>query len=450
MYSCHSQLGTIRPGENYTLPPSEPAISVINLPMEMKVSELENLLNKQLTGLLYEDNSFDDNGGDNIMAKAWKKENIRLNFDKGQFVYRVPLKLWIKVGWKIEQFGISLSDYRELNAEIALNFRTSVVINEDWTLTTTTTSEGYEWLSKPTLKLGPVDVPITWIANMVMGYNQDKINQALDEGLQKSLDLKTTARDVWKLVQEPMLLDEEYALWLRVTPKAIATTQISGGNGKLAQRTSLQVTAECFSGKKPPLRPISDLPKLSKGLSTGNDFLMNVNAYVPFAYIDSVTRKELQGSRYDIGKRYIVIKGCEVYGSEQQMIIAAQVEGSLNGTLYFAGNPAYRPSDSSIVLNNLQFHMQTRNVLLRSAAWLANGGIERLIQRKMAYPAGPSINETYKAINQSLAKYPLAEGFLLSGRLGAIEVQQPLLAPGGVIAPVLLKGTAQIIYQEKP
>ncbi|MBK7214071.1 MAG: DUF4403 family protein [Bacteroidales bacterium] len=118
--SCKTAFIPEQPVESYQSYIYKPKPSLINVPVEMKVSELETFLNRQLTGLIYEDNSLEDNGGDNLMVKAWKKDLIKLNFDKGQFIYTVPLKLWIKAGWKIEKFGISLSDYREVNAEISL------------------------------------------------------------------------------------------------------------------------------------------------------------------------------------------------------------------------------------------------------------------------------------------------------------------------------------------
>ena len=181
--SCKTtSLTTEKPAESYSPYYYQPVPSAISIPVEMKVSALEALLNRQLNGLIYADTSLDDNGGDNIMVKAWKKDNIKIGFENGQFIYRVPLKLWIKAGWKIEQFGIKLSDYRELNAEIALKFRSAVTVNKDWSVTTITTSDGYDWLSKPTLRIGPVDLPITFIADMIIKYNTQTINAAIDAG----------------------------------------------------------------------------------------------------------------------------------------------------------------------------------------------------------------------------------------------------------------------------
>ena len=435
-----SSLPTEKPAETYSAFNYEPVVSTISLLVEMKVTALEALLNRQLTGLIYEDNSLDDNGGDNIMVKAWKKENIKLGFEKGQFSYRVPLKLWIKAGWKISQFGITLSDYRELNAEIALKFSSSVVVNRDWTVTTVTTSDGYEWLSKPTLKIGPVDLPITFIADMIIKYNTATINSAIDEGLQQSLDLKTNALQAWTEIQKPMLLSEEYGLWLRISPKTIAAMPISGGKGIIKHTSAIQGVAECFTGKEPPSRINRVLPELQTASKLPDDFLANVVSYIGYEYLDSITRLMLVNTSYTFGKKKITINGVSVYGNENKMIIATDVSGSIKGKLYFAGIPIYRIADSSIILKDLQFSVQTRNVLLKSASWLANSGIEKMIGKSMAYPVGADIRETYDMMAESLRKYELGEGFYITGTLSGLEVMQPVLAPAGIIAPVSIKG----------
>jgi hypothetical protein len=439
--SCKPSSLTIeKPDEKYTAFNYVPLASTINLPVEMKASTLETLLNKQITGLIYEDNSLNDNGGDNLMFKAWKKDNIKLGFENGKFIYLVPLKLWIKAGWKIEQFGISLSDYREMNAEIALKFQTSVTINKDWTLTTLTTSDGYEWLSKPTLKIGPIDLPITFIADLIIKYNTETLNSAIDEGLAKSLDMRSTAQQAWIEIQEPILLDDEYGLWLRINPKSISALPITGSKGIIKQSSSIQGIAECFTGKKPPAMTNRILPEITAMSKASDEFLANVTSYIGYQYLDSVTRLQLVNTTYDFGKKKVTITGVSVYGSENMMIIATDVTGSIKGKLYFSGVPEYRSTDSSIILKGLQFSVKTKNVLLKSASWLANSGIEKMISKNMSYPIGADIRETYALMAESLKKYELTNGFYITGNLNGMEVQQPKLVPAGIIAPVSIKG----------
>jgi len=438
-----------KPVESYQQFKYEPKPSLINLPIEMKVPELETFLNKQLTGLIYDDNSLDNNGGDNLMVKAWKKDNIKLTFDKGQFIYNVPLKLWIKAGWKVEQFGISLSDYREVNAEIALDFHTSVSVNKDWSVTTKTVSDGYKWLSKPVLKLGPIDLPITFIADLIIKYNIETISSAIDEGMKTSLDLKTNAQKAWVEIQKPMLLNEQYKLWLRVTPKAISAVPVSGNKDVIRHISSIQAVTECFTGKQPPYKINTVLPDLTPATKLNDNFLINVTSYIPYDYIDSLSKALLINTSYKFGNKSITITGVNVYGGEDKLIVETEVTGSLNGKLYFSGKPVYRVSDSNIVVSNLEFHLKTRNILLKSASWLANGGIERIIEKKMTYPIGSNLRETYDLIQQNIKHYEIAEGFYLSGQLARMDVQQPVLTRESIIEPLAFEGKVVVGLQNK-
>lgn len=443
--ACKStSIPTEKPAEKYAEFNYNPVPSTISLPVEMKVTALEAMINRKLTGLLYADTSLDNNGGDNLMVKAWKKDNIKIGFENGQFIYRVPLKLWIKAGWKINQFGITLSDYREMNAEIALKFRSAVNVNKDWSISTITTSDGYEWLTKPTLKIGPIDLPITYIADMIIKYNTQTINSAIDAGLTQSLDLKSTAKQAWIEMQKPMLLSEEYGLWLKVTPKSISALPITGGKGVIKHTSSIQAITECYTGKKPPYQLNGTLPDLLTVNKMNDDFVANVVSYIGYDYLDSITRQMLVNTSYDFGKKKIKIINVAVYGNENKMIIATDVTGSITGKLYFAGIPSYRVSDSSIIFKDLQFAMQTRNVLLKSASWLANSEIEKVIGRKMSYPVGAEIRETYDMMVQSLKRYEIGEGFYLTGALGNMEVEQPVLVPAGIVAPVSIKGKLSV------
>jgi len=262
--------------------------------------------------------------------------------------------------------------------------------------------------------------------------------------LEQSLDLKTTARQAWIEMQKPMLLSEEYGLWLRISPKSVSAVPITGGNGIIKHTTSIQGVAECFTGKQPPSRINPFLPDLTIVNNLSDDFLANVVSYMRYEYLDSITRLSLINTSYTFGKKKITITGVSVYGNESKMIIATDVTGSINGKLYFAGMPMYRATDSSIILKDLQFSIQTKNVLLKSASWLANSGIEKKIGKNMSYPIGAELRETYDMMAESLKKYEIGEGFFMTGSLNSIEVEQPVLAPAGIIAPVSIKGKLSV------
>jgi hypothetical protein len=67
-----------------------------------------------------------------------------------------------------------------------------------------------------------------------------------------------------------------------------------------------------------------------------------------------------------------------------------------------------------------------------------------MIGKKMAYPIGVEIRETYDMMVQSLNKYEIGQGFIMTGKLNGMEVQQPVLAPAGIIAPVSITGKLSV------
>jgi hypothetical protein len=436
----------LRPTESYVTPDYKPQVSTISLPLEMDMKSVETLLNQKLTGLIYEDNSLDNNGGDNLMVKAWKKDNIKIALNNNQLSYQVPLKLWIKAGWKIEKLGISLSDYREMNAEIALKFKTNITLNPDWTISTKTESDGYDWISSPVLKIGPVNVPIKFIADLILQYNLKTISKAIDDGMKESLDLRPYAKQAWVDVQAPVNLSPEYSLWLAVQPTDVLAMPLSGKNGKIRQVAAIQSLVMCSIGKKPEMNSVSKLPDLRIVNKIDENTVVNMVADIPYTYVDSISQQNLLRKTFAEGKKSITINSIKIYGNDNEMIVQTEVSGSMTGKLFFRGKPVFNKPDSSIRISNFDFEVHTKNVLVKSAGWLLKGGIKSSIEKRCVYPVGANIKETQAAIQQSMTHYPLSNGFYLAGKVDNFEVQELYLTPGSIKAAVSLQGKVRIAH----
>src|SRR5690606_15193440 len=111
----------VRPAEEYEAL-FEERISVINIPVDISLRELERSLNQQLKGVLYEDKDLRD--GDNMRIRAEKRQDIRLGIDSQLIKYRVPLDLWI-------QYDLGISKV-EAEGELSVDFKTAFAIGPDW------------------------------------------------------------------------------------------------------------------------------------------------------------------------------------------------------------------------------------------------------------------------------------------------------------------------------
>lgn len=442
---CKStQIQTEKPSASYQEYFHTPEPSVINVPLEMDIHDIETLLNNELQGLIYEDNSLDNNGGDNLMVKAWKKENFKLSLENNELSYRIPLKLWIKAGWKVEKFGVSLSDYKELEASIALKFKTKFEINKDWTIKTTTTSDGYEWLSAPVLKIGPINLNIKYIADLILKANQNTINKEIDNAITNNLNIKKYAQQAWDAMSRPIKISDEYKIWLRISPKEISSVQLTGKNGKIKHNIGVKAVTECFIGKQAYNQELVPLPPLKIVNKLDDGFAITLIADIPFNIIDSIANRYLVNKTFSSGKKSVTINQLKLYGNNGKMMVEAVVSGSIKGKLYFEGLPYYDVATQSVKVKDLDFEMKTKNALLKSANWLAHGTIVNTIQEKLSFPLGDNINQTKDLIQKNIVNYKVTENVVVNGLLSKLDVDNIWLTPESVKAAVIFNGKLNV------
>jgi len=197
-----------RPEEYYPDAVLRPPVSTINVPIGLDVRRLEKIFNTEYKGLIYSDTSFNDNGHDGIKLKAYKSGNITFTIDGNLLSYRVPLHIVIQKQFELGAFGFAVSDVKEASANVVLKFRTKLTLNTDWSVSSYTASDGFEWITTPVLKLGPVSLPLPVISDMLMESNLGTISKEIDRSIRSAFNLRTLADDAWKGLQKPLKISE--------------------------------------------------------------------------------------------------------------------------------------------------------------------------------------------------------------------------------------------------
>lgn len=433
-----------KPAEQYNPVAIQLESSYISIPLEVKLTTLEKLLNDNLKGLIYED----DDLSDNIAVKAWKKEDFKLGLNENVLSYRIPLKLWVKAGYKISKFGLSVSDYKEINAEIALKFKSTLTLNPDWTVTTVTTSDGYEWLSSPVVKVGMVEIPITLIADLLLKANQKTINKQIDQGIKDNLDTRKFIAEAWKVVQKPVKVNDEYNIWLKVTPQEIQSTQIKGSGGMLKQQLTIKSITEASVGREPvttnpvPLGKLELKPKLPEG------FLINLAVDIPYTKANELAKSYLNNKSFQQGKYTLLIKDADVYGNNDHMIVHLLVAGSLKGDLYLTAVPVYNDEKQSIQLTDVDFDIKTRNVLAKSGSWILKSYLLKMIEQNLEFPMAEQLEASRKLLQENIKSVPLISNIYIDGMIETLKLGKIQLRPDGITSIVKLGGQVKIYTKD--
>lgn len=448
LFSCRT-IRPERPPESYLPDNFHPPYSNINIPLQVDVKKLENLVNRQLQGFIYADTSFDNNNNDNLMVKAWKKNDITFVMEGNQLSYSVPLTVWIKKRFVLGSFGISVSDIKEVYAEILLKFKTRISLNQNWTISTLTTSDGYEWITTPVLKLGPLSVPLPIISDILLTSNQKTINTEIDKAISTLIDLKKIARKTWTDIQAPIKLGDDYPVWARITPVEVRTIPLQCSSGVIRQTIGIKALCELFYGSEPAYTVQETLPDLKITSRLDDNLNVNIMLDIPFAHLNEMARKQLIGYQLNQGKYQMKVMDVFLYGNGDKLQVALNLSGSLNGTIYLSGRPVYDKETSSLGIRDLDFDIRTKNVLLKSASWIFHYNLLQAIGPKLVYPVGNELKSVRTQLQSYLESNSKTEYFRINGNISKLDLEEIRITRESVKALFSFSGKLSVSLEQE-
>ena len=410
-----------------------PQTSVIRIPIQIDIVKLEGSLNEQLSDKLYEDDTFDD--GDKMKVIARKDGTIRLGVERDAVRYQVPLDLWI-------QYNLGLGRV-EATGGLTLDFRTTWSINSDWQLQTHTELQGHEWTERPRLRMAGVSIPVQSIANAILRRSTTSIGPNIDTLVAQSFQLDKAVSEAWELLYAPYEVSPEYQTWLVVNPTDIGMTPIETYGDRLVVTIVVQSQPELHFGARPitmaPRRlPAFQYRNLNPDAPRG--FQIYLDATVSYEEAERLTKQSIQGERFEQGRRHVVVEDVELYGQGNNLVVNLQLSGSYNGSIFLTGEPVYNARRNRIEIEDLEYTLDSKNFLLRSAAWLAKGTIKKKLQENMDYLLEYNLQDARKQMQEQLADYEVNEGIRLQGSLDDLLIYNAYLTTEGMKVVMSING----------
>lgn len=427
-----------KPMEQYTAGEEIPLISTLTIPVNIPMDELVRKLNNSLSGqALYEDYSFSDNGYDGLMFNAWKSQDLTLSMFGNTLKYRVPLKIWLKK-------ELLLGATAEAEAELALNFKTVFSLNRDWTISTQTEVEWHEWLKKPVLKTGIGDISVETIANIALNRSKKTLSQALDQYVAQQINLRPYVQSAWNAIQAPILLDSSYQMWTKTTPTSIGMTPITTYGNSIRAKIAVECINDVTFGQKPSFRRDSYLPDLNLISDAPDDFMMQFATDVPFAEAERLAKNMMVGQVFESGKKKVKVEDILLWGNNDKIVVNTRLSGAFNGNIYFIGKPEFNAKKNMVEIKDLDYHVDTRNFLMRSASWLFQGPIKKKMASAMSFPLEENVKYIKTSAQESLTNYMIQPGVLLNGTLDSVSVQDVHVTPTGIRVDLFSKGKVSV------
>ncbi len=429
--SCKSSF-PVRPSEHYNDVNFEVNPSILNIPIRIHKAQLQAALNEEFGDILYEDDDL-ENG---LSVKAKKEDNIEIDIDNEFIQYKIPLHLWIKK-------SLFLGN-AEAEGNLTLAFKTRYQILPDWSLITETEVEGYEWQKKPVLKLGFADLPIKFIANLVLNNLKENLATTIDESIRESFSLREQMNAAWTEFQEPILASEEYKTWFVFNPQKIEMSPFRESLNIFSRNITITAFPKIVIGEKPNVLLKTQLPDFVEVEQGTDAFFFEMETSVSFAEAERISKENMIGEEYEVGRKKVVIKDIELYGKGNQLVVNTLLDGNYKGNLYFLGEPKYNARKNRIELENVEFDFTSQRFLLKSASWLFKGSLKRAVQDNLDFYLDENVEEIKKMLKEELEHYEIAKGIILTGNLDELAVSHVYVAPDGIHVRVGMMGKLNV------
>jgi hypothetical protein len=443
--STSQKIATLKPEPDDAVPlVYENVPSFINLPISVKLKDIENQTNALLNGLIYEDNNIED---DDIEMKVWKLAPITIVNDHGTSGERIqtilPLKVIVKYRIGTKKLGISLYDTREFNLNGVITLLSDVTLT-NWKLNTTTELKSLDWNESPTMTVFGKNVPVTYLINPGVKLFKSKIEKKIDAAIEKSMDFKPNVLAALEKICTPFEMSDVYHSWLRIVPIEIYSTNAKLKNDTFMLEMGMKCNMETLIGSKPESKFDATKIILKSVTKIPQDITANIVAVSTYQEASKIITKNFSGQEFGSGSNKIKVQNVAIWQKKGKMIIALDVTGSVNGTIYLAGFPQYNEQTKEVFFDQLDYALDTKNKLMRTANWLTQGLVLRKIQQSCRYSIKPNLEEGKQSMMNYLKNYSPMQGVYVNGKMEDIQFQKIELTNQAIIAFIKVKGTVNV------
>jgi hypothetical protein len=315
--------------------------------------------------------------------------------------------------------------------------RSALSWSDRWRLRSRTTFDEPVFV-EPCLLTG-LDFDATPMLKAVLQPRLAALAQSIDRIVRERTEAKQRAEMVWQKLQEPF----EFApnQWLEFHPRDARVSPITS-NGTLVLLTSVNLVMEprIVSGPKPDYATIP-LPPLQLASLPLEGFHLALPVTVDYGRINQRLEQEMVGQQFQspLGDR-VTVQGVQLYGSGDKLILALQVSGGVVGTLYATGTPVFEEGLGMLKFVDLDFTVDTRNVLVRSANWMFHENLLATLKSHAYIDLSGQLQTLRSRLEAALTR-DLGPAARLEGEVTTLRPRGVYPTAGGVEVHIVAEGS---------
>ena len=194
----------------------------------------------------------------------------------------------------------------------------------------------------------------------------------------------------------------------------------------LSARPSL-INNIAATGRKP-------LPNLTD-FNFKNGFRIFTKLHLPYDSLNGIINKQMAGTEIQVGKglfkRKIRIDSVRLLGGDSKMFVQVHLSKGIKGTVYLEGKPNWDGALQQLRMDSLEYHMKSKQLLVRTASWLLDGAIEKKIKEVCKFQLADRLKAMQYMITIKMNQQ-LYAGISSKGFVNKLAVENLVTNPTGL------------------
>jgi hypothetical protein len=419
---CKSLSPTSNPGPS-PMPP--PAISSVNVPLQIPKATLDKIFNSQIPNMLFEEKGLDMGSGINGDLKLTRNGTITWKAMDDQLIQlTVPVLVEGQVGLKKGGLGSLFKSKIPINAQFSPVFMVDPEINSNWDLGI----RAFELVDLGgSLTLDVLGMQID--LSSLVGKEIRKWSEQNLIGKESIASLKTLVDLTWAQVGKPFQVElEGVQTAFSIQPQEVRFREFFDANQNFNVWLGLEGKVNSHPASAAPSRA-SPLPRLSPNENDKNELEILMPITVGYDQLNQLLAENLANKVFQVDKKTTMIPSnikTQAFGeliAVSMDFLAEQSNGkSLEGTIFAVGKPAYDAVKRQLVFEDINFKLESGNLGAQTSIGLKKRKIIKNIERRAIFPIGELIDESMGSIQNRLG---------LSTPIADLKIQNLKIIPAG-------------------
>jgi hypothetical protein len=407
-------------------------ISTLNVPIEVTAGEVGKVLNQALPKAIYK-GSTKTRG---VTADILRNGQIAVSAADNYIYFTLPVTMSLSYGM-FETAAIPLN----------LKFRATPRVSPDWKLNTDIQYMGLSELLAEETGVGPISIRPRSIVEEITRPLQQVLSDMVNRKINEKFPLRSQVARAWNAAQKPVAVDRSRSAWLKLTPRDVMLSPLNTRNNRIMLNVGVNAYSEMVVGPEPAIPPPVPLPNLKLVNTIDRNFRIALNADLFYADILRIASPLLLDKKFSSDGKTVIIKDLDLYGNGDKFVVKVATEGSLEGVFYLTGTPRFDPLTNIFSVEDVDFDMETRSLLLKSADWFLHSMIRSRIQEKLNMDLTQRMEQSRELARKAIAQVQLADNVLLRGNIKTLQFSDVLVQKDRISIQVLTDGESAIFVQ---